>query len=170
MTPKVAYTIGYQGREVDEIARSARAAGVTMVVDTRRHPTSRRPAYRREALRQRLADHGLAYESRPALGVPSRLRPLARSKPARFRAAYRGVVARAEASGELAATMHAISRHTVVLLCFEAEPGQCHRSLLAEAIAARAPVTFVDLGMGRVEHPDDHPRVRVSTVRPEDKM
>lgn len=152
MTPKTAYTIGYQGIGVDELASAAKQAGVTLILDTRRHPTSRRPAFRREALRARLATHGLAYESRPALGVPSRLRGLARSRPWMFRAAYRGVLGRAESSGDIDATIKSIRDETVALLCFESEAGQCHRSLLAAALAMRAPISFVHLDTGRVQH------------------
>jgi hypothetical protein len=48
-------------------------------------------------------------------------------------------------------------RETIALLCFEAEAGECHRSLLATCISASASITFVNLDVGRVEHPDDHP-------------
>jgi uncharacterized protein (DUF488 family) len=170
MTPKVAYTLGYEGSDPDEIVGIARAAGVTLVLDTRRHPTSRRPAFRREALRNRLALDGLRYESRPALGVPRRVRPLARRRRWMFEAAYRGVLDRARRSGEMDETVSAIKRETVALLCYEAEPGQCHRSLLAEAITASAPVTFIDLRVGRIKNAADHPRVRMGTVRAENKV
>jgi uncharacterized protein DUF488 len=114
--------------------------------------------------------HGLRYESRPALGVPRRIRPLARTRRWLFEAAYRGVLKRAWRSGDVDALMRAIKHETVVLLCFEAEAGQCHRSLLASALSARAPVTFVDLDAGRVEHTDDHPRGRVGAVRAQDQV
>ena len=148
MTPKVAYTVGYQGIDIEEMARAAKIAGVTLVIDARRNPTSRRPAFRREALRRRLAEHGLDYESRPALGVPRRVRALARTRPALFRAAYRGVLSRATV--DMDETVLRISQETVALLCFEAEPGECHRSLLADAITARAPISFVDLDVRRI--------------------
>jgi uncharacterized protein (DUF488 family) len=150
MTPKIAFTIGYEGVDVDDMARAAKAAGVTTVVDTRRNPTSRRPAFRREALRASLLRHGVGYESRPALGVPARIRPLARTRPWMFRAAYRGVLGRADIAGELDATLATMRDETVALLCFEAEPGQCHRTLLADALTARAPFSFVDLHVRRV--------------------
>ncbi len=150
MTRKIAFTIGYEGVNVDDMARAAKAAGVTVVVDTRRNPTSRRPAFRREALRASLATHGVGYLSRPALGVPTRIRPLARTRPLMFQAAYRGILGRAENAAELDATVAMMRTETVALLCFEAEPRQCHRSLLADAIAARAPFTFVDLDVRRV--------------------
>jgi hypothetical protein len=98
MTPKIAYTVGYQGVDVEDMARAAKDAGVTVILDTRRHPTSRRSAFRREALRAALARHGVGYQSRPALGVPRSIRPLATTRPWMFRAAYRRILGRADDS------------------------------------------------------------------------
>ena len=155
LTPRIAYTVGYQGIDVDTVVAAARRAGVTIIVDTRRHPTSRRPSFRREALRRRLEADGIQYVSEPRLGVPKRVRPLARSRPWLFQAAYRGVLSRAASAVE--DTVRMAGRETIALLCFEAEAGECHRSLLATCISASASITFVNLDVGRVEHPDDHP-------------
>lgn len=155
MTPRIAYTVGYQGIDVDTVAAAACRVGITIVIDTRRHPTSRRPSFRREALRRRLEADGIRYVSEPRLGVPKRVRPLARSRPWLFQAAYRGVMSRAP--GAVEDTVRMAGRETIALLCFEAEAGECHRSLLAAFISASAPITFVNLDVGRVEHPDDHP-------------
>jgi uncharacterized protein (DUF488 family) len=167
MTPKIAYTVGYQGVDVDTLAAAAHKAGVTIVVDTRRHPTSRRPSFRREALRGSLQTHGLRYVSEPLLGVPKKVRPLARSRPWLFRAAYRGVLHRA--ASVLEDTIRLAGQETIALLCFEAEAGECHRSLLAEAMSASAPITFVNLDVGRVDDADDHP-VLPLMVRPKNEM
>ena len=155
MTPRIAYTVGYQGIDVDTVAAAARRAGVTIIVDTRRHPTSRRPSFRREALRRRLEADGIQYVSEPRLGVPKRVRPLARSRPWLFQAAYRGVLSRAASAVE--ETVRMAGSETIALLCFEAKAGECHRSLLANFISASASITFVNLDVGRVEHSDDHP-------------
>jgi len=96
MTPRVAYTVGYQGATPDEMAERLSAAGVTLVVDTRRNPTSRRPGFRRRAFQATLERRGVRYESRPGLGVPKRVRPLAKSRSWLFDAAYRGVLRRAK--------------------------------------------------------------------------
>jgi hypothetical protein len=85
-----------------------------MVVDTRRHPTSRRPSFRREALRRRFAVEGIQYVSEPSLGVPKKIRPLARTRPWLFRAAYRGVLSRAHAVVE--DTFRMASHETIALL------------------------------------------------------
>ena len=150
MTPKRGFTIGYEGAHVDQVAAAAKAAGVTLVIDTRRHPTSRRPDYRREALRRQFAERGIGYVSSPMLGVPKRVRPLAKRRPALFRAAYRGVLGRAPEAVE--ATIDLAARETVALLCFEAEPRGVssrpprRRDRVDRADPLRAPASGADRG------------------------
>ena len=148
MTPHVAFTVGYQGSDPDIFVADLQAAGVAIVIDTRLHPMSRRPAFRREALRTRLAAGGIAYRWQPTLGTPKRIRPLATRRPWLFRAGYRGVLGRAGSDVEEVA---AIARSaTIALLCFELDERECHRSLLAAELARRAPLHFVHLRPGRV--------------------
>lgn len=155
MTPRVAFTVGYQGVPLGRLVNRLKAAGVTLVLDTRRHPTSRRPDFRRQALQGRLAKGGMLYESRPSLGVPKRIRPLARQRRWLFEAAYRGVLKRAEL--DVSDVIRLTASERVALLCFETDPWECHRSLLAAAISDRAPVTFTDLSSRNGEDPNDHP-------------
>jgi uncharacterized protein (DUF488 family) len=155
MTPKLAYTIGYEGVDVDSVADATRRAGVTVIVDTRRNPTSRRPGFRREALRRRFEEDGIGYRSEPSLGVPKDVRPLARTRPWLFQDAYRGVLSRAREAVE--ETTRLAACETIALLCFEAEAGECHRSLLAEAISTSAPIAFVDLDVRGIQDANDHP-------------
>jgi hypothetical protein len=167
VTPRRAFTVGYQGVDPDDLVELVASAGVTVVVDARLHSTSRRPPFRREALRRRLAASGIGYEARPMFGVPKRVRPLARSRPAMFRRAYRGVLSRAELELEAAADL--ARRETIAILCFELEPGECHRSLLADELASRSPLAFADLRVGWVENAHDHPG-SMAMVRPEHEV
>ena len=167
MTPRPAFTVGYEGSDLPALLGVLTAAGVTTVVDTRRTPTSRRPAFRREALRRALEDAGLSYVSRPALGMPKALRPLAKRPDRRwlFDLAYRGVLARAV--DEVDETVRLGESGRIALLCFEIDPGTCHRELLARAMAARGPFLFDHLRPGDREDADDHP-VTELVVRPHD--
>ena len=155
MTPRPPFTIGYQGVEHDQLVRALTAAGVTTVFDTRRTPTSRRPHYRREALRHRLEEAGVGYVSQPALGVPKPIRALAERRRWLFDAAYRGILSRATSDVDVAVSLTATE--TIALLCFEVDPGACHRALLADEITARAPILFAHLRPGDREDADDHP-------------
>jgi len=166
MTPRQAFTIGYQGADPDQLAAELRRQGVSVVVDTRLHPTSRRPAFRREALRTTLEAHGLRYRSEPSLGAPKRIRPLAAKRQWLFRAAYGALLRRM--ADDFDDIVRLARRETVALLCFELEPGECHRLVLAEAMTNTAPLAFTHLRLGRGNDADDQPAFP-AVMRPEQK-
>ena len=155
MTPRRAYTIGYEGAQAEEVASELQRCGVSILIDTRLHPTSRRPAFRRSALAATLAAHGIRYRSEPALGVPKRIRPLAKHRHWLFQAAYRALLRRVDEV--VADVVHLARRETVALLCFELEAGECHRLILSEAMAAAAPLAFTHLRPGRRDDADNEP-------------
>jgi len=155
VTPRSAYTIGYQGAEAGEVAAELRRRGVSVLIDTRLHPTSRRPEFRRSALAATLEANGIRYLSEPALGVPKRIRPLATRRRWLFEAAYGALLQRAD--GVVAEVVKLARRETVALLCFELEPRECHRLLLSDAMAAAAPLAFTHLRPRRIDRPDDEP-------------
>jgi uncharacterized protein (DUF488 family) len=123
------------------------AAGVQRVIDVRFRPQSRRPGMSKTRLGTLLAEHGIAYEHRRALGTPADLRFLYRS--GRVAEAAEGFRARVRASAAeeldlLAAELDAGPR--TALLCLEADPAVCHRSVLAAELRARRPdLEVVDL-------------------------
>ncbi len=167
MHTRPAFTIGYQGADPDELARELVGHGVSAVIDTRQHPTSRRPAFRKEALRARLAGYGVAYWSWPGLGAPRSIRSLAIKRRALFRIAYEASLRRhPEAIGS---AIELSRRETIALLCFEVDPGECHRSILADAMTATASLDFTHLHVRRSDHANDEP-VLPSMVRPDKKV
>ncbi len=72
--PEAMFTIGYQGASLERLVETLAAADVSLLVDTRETPTSRRPEFRRKSLDAALAVAGIRYLSVPALGAPSELR------------------------------------------------------------------------------------------------
>jgi uncharacterized protein (DUF488 family) len=120
---------------------------VERVIDVRERPQSRRPGMSKTRLGQLLSDHGIAYEHRRVLGTPPDLRWLFRAgRVAEGAAAYREHVERAapDALDALAAELDAAP--PTALLCLEAEPANCHRRVLAEALKERrADLVVVDL-------------------------
>jgi uncharacterized protein (DUF488 family) len=141
------WTIGYERLLPPEHVAELQAAGVERVIDVRYRPQSRRPGMSKTRLGELLADHGIAYEHRRALGTPPDLRWLFRAgRVAEGAAAYREHVERAapEALDALAAELDAAP--PTALLCLEADPANCHRRILAEALEQRRPdLVVVDL-------------------------
>ena len=91
-----------------------------------------------------LAEHGIAYEHRRRLGTPPDLRALYRAgRVAEAAAAYR-VQLEDTAADELSDLARELeSGPATALLCLEADPAECHRSVVADALRRRSPALLV---------------------------
>jgi len=141
------WTIGYERLLPEALVAELGAASVRRVIDVRFRPQSRRPGMSKTRLGDLLATHGIAYEHRRALGTPPDLRALYRAgriadAAARFRAHVERT-ATAELDDLAAELAHA---PPAALLCLEADPLHCHRSVLAQALRERRPeLAVIDL-------------------------
>lgn len=146
------FTIGYQGATVGRLVETMTAADVSMLIDTRETPMSRRPEFRRRSLEATLSDAGIRYLSVPALGAPKALRAQVGDWGV-FAEGYRerlGLV-----RDELERILPIVTAERACLLCFEADPDACHRSLLAHEIQGLLDVDAVHLRPGRLDQADD---------------
>ncbi|MGZ4268383.1 MAG: DUF488 domain-containing protein [Solirubrobacteraceae bacterium] len=132
------FTIGYEKLLPGALVAELQAAGVRRVLDVRYRPQSRRPGMSKTRLGALLAEHGIAYEHRRALGTPPDLRVLYRAgRVAEAAAAYREHV-EATAAGELDALAAELgSSPATALLCLEADPAGCHRRVISDALRGR---------------------------------
>jgi hypothetical protein len=112
---------------------------------------------RQRALAAALDEAGIRYVSARALGAPKPLRAIAADDWAGFAAGYRERLALARE--ELEQLVPLVASERVCLLCFEADPKACHRSLLAHEIQRLLDVAAVHLRPGRADEPDDHERL-----------
>ena len=147
------FTIGYQGAKLEQVVASLAAAQVSLLVDTRETPMSRRVEFRQRALAGALDDAGIRYVSIRALGAPKPLRAIAADDWAGFAHGYRERLALARE--ELERLIPIVASERVCLLCFEADPSACHRSLLAHEIEGLLHISAVHLRPGRPDEPDD---------------
>jgi uncharacterized protein (DUF488 family) len=141
------YTIGYERLLPPELVNELQLAGVRRLIDVRYRPQSRRPGMSKTRLGELLGDHGIAYEHRKALGTPPDIRWLFRAgELAQARAAYSEHV-EATAAAELDALARELpTAPPTALMCLEADPAVCHRSLVAAALGARRPdLRVIDL-------------------------
>ncbi|MDQ2944473.1 MAG: DUF488 domain-containing protein [Acidobacteriota bacterium] len=134
------YTIGHSTRPADEFIRILRAFGIELLVDIRTVPRSRRnPQYDQESLSDLLANHNIRYVHMKALGGLRRAKKDSVNgawQNASFRgyADYMQTEEFARAVDELVAS--AGERKTVIM-CAEAVPWRCHRSLVGDALLVR---------------------------------
>ncbi|MBO9376045.1 DUF488 family protein [Sphingomonas histidinilytica] len=138
------FTIGYEGATQAELIDRLRTAGVTLLADVRAVPLSRRPGFSKNILAAGLREAGIDYVGLKALGTPPEGRTAARRHDmTTLRRVYDGQLALPEAMAQAAMLADMARERPTALLCFEREPGCCHRSLLVEAVFPDAEV--VDL-------------------------
>ncbi|MCW1402859.1 DUF488 domain-containing protein [Novosphingobium sp. MW5] len=112
-----------------------KGAGVEVVADVRAIAASRRPGFSKTALAANLAEAGIGYQHFRALGTPADGRAAARAgKHAELERIYSGQLELPEAMAQGAALADLAGEKRVALLCYEREPGCCHRTLLREAM------------------------------------
>jgi uncharacterized protein (DUF488 family) len=132
--------VGHSTRPVDELLALLSSCGVATLADVRTIPRSRRnPQYAQEALARSLDAAGLRYVHLPRLGGLRHARKDSENGAWR-NASFRGY-ADHMASGEFEeglVELRALAREgPVALMCAEAVPWRCHRSLIADALFAR---------------------------------
>lgn len=136
------FTVGHSTRTIEEFLDLLELHGCGTVVDVRSLPRSRRhPQFNREALGAALEERGIAYRHCTPLG--GLRRPLDSSESVnrglrneRFRAYadHMQTPGFAEAVDRLVALART---DRCAVICAEAVPWRCHRSLLADALVAR---------------------------------
>jgi uncharacterized protein (DUF488 family) len=131
------YTVGHSTRTIRELVALLRAHGVEQVVDVRTIPRSRHnPQFDRPALSRSLHAVRLRYRHLKALGGLRHAR--ADSTNLGWRnASFRGFadyMRTEEFAAGLARLERIASRHPTAVMCAEAVPWRCHRSLIADAL------------------------------------
>jgi uncharacterized protein (DUF488 family) len=135
------YTIGYEGSTVAELLAALEQAGVERVIDVRAVPNSRRPGFSKNLLRNALAEVGIDYVHLRALGTPADGRAAARAGTVdELERIYAGQLELPEAIVQGAEMLELAKEKPSALLCYEREPGGCHRTLLLRSLAPNADV------------------------------
>lgn len=130
-------TLGYEGCGLEEWVETLVDASVQVVIDVRDLPLSRRRGFSKSSLSQRLAADGIEYRHVRALGNPRELRHALKDGSlafSDFAPRFRDILG--ERHLELAELADLAVSRRVCLICFEEDPAECHRSIVAESVAA----------------------------------
>lgn len=131
------WTIGYEQTSMPAFLAALQGAGIEVLADVRAIAASRRPGFSKNALAANLAEAGIEYRHFRTLGTPADGRAAARAldlpKLERIYAGQLELPEALAAGAELAALAR---ERRVALLCYEREPGCCHRTLLRKAMLA----------------------------------
>src|SRR5271170_7530514 len=136
-------TIGHSTLEMDSFLRALRENGCTTLVDVRRFPGSKRnPQFGQDRLFAALHEAGIRAVWREGLG--GRREAKADSVNTGWREeSFRGYADYMQTrafDGEVDWLMKLADFDTAVVMCAEAVPWRCHRSLIADAMMARGGV------------------------------
>ena len=138
--PPAILTVGHSTRSIGEFIRLLKANAVDCVADVRTVPRSRHnQQFNRDVLPASLEAAGIGYEPMPELGG---LRHTAREsvnlgwRNASFRG-YADYMQTPEFEKGLEHLIRLGSHRRVAVMCAEAVPWRCHRSLIADALLVR---------------------------------
>jgi len=137
---RVVATIGHSTRTLETFIHLLQIYGVKQVVDVRTVPRSRHnPQFNRETLPDHLKTAGMEYVHMP--GVGGLRHPRAGSENVGWRnASFRGFadyMGTPEFENHLGELIKLSHRRRIALMCAEALPWRCHRSLIADALEVR---------------------------------
>jgi uncharacterized protein (DUF488 family) len=136
----VIFTVGHSTHPIEEFVRILEAHGIKQLVDVRTIPRSRRnPQFNSEALAASLKSVGIAYLHMAGLGGLRRPRPDSRNTGWR-NASFRGYADHMQTPAfhqDLQTLIDVASEAPTAIMCAEAVPWRCHRSLIADALLAR---------------------------------
>ncbi|MPZ19914.1 MAG: DUF488 family protein [Luteitalea sp.] len=134
------YTVGHSTRTLDEVVALLRAFSISVLADIRTIPRSRRnPQFNGDMLRSALRSRRLRYVHLPQLGGLRRAcedSPNTAWRNARFRG-FADYMLTQDFEAGLAKLRALTTDDRVALMCAEAVPWRCHRSLIADALTAR---------------------------------
>lgn len=151
-------TIGYEGASIEDFLATLKAADVSVVVDIRELPISRKRGFAKTRLSEALARHDINYVHLRALGDPKPGREAARSGDfARFQRIFTKHLDSEAAQSALLQLLEIAKTQSACLLCYEREPKHCHRSIVAEQVRRKLPASIKHLGVTHgTASPDEH--------------
>ncbi len=134
------FTIGHSTRPAEDFLQLLKECGTSRVIDIRTIPRSRHnPQYNIEALPDTLSQAGISYRHMAGLGG---LRHARRDSPnpgwrnASFRG-FADYMQTVEFKENVQVLIDLAGNEIITLMCAEAVPWRCHRSLIADALLIR---------------------------------
>ena len=158
-------TVGHSTRPIEAFVALLRVHLVTQLIDVRTVPRSRHnPQFNAEALRATLAAVDIGYAHAPGLGGFRHTTPDSANAGWRnlsFRG-YADYMQTADFAADLMSLIELAHGDKVALMCAEAVPWRCHRSLIADALVVHGVATCEIVSPTRLQLHKLTPFARVS--------
>jgi uncharacterized protein (DUF488 family) len=138
MADRPLFSIGYEKARQADLIATLTAAGIETLIDVRDRPISRRPGFSKNQLAAALDSAGIRYVGLKALGTPPEGREANHKRQwDKFWRIVDDKLATAEAEHALREAETIAAGSPTCLLCYEADWHICHRSRIADILAAR---------------------------------
>lgn len=137
-------TIGYEGAALADFLLTLKRARVTLLLDVREIALSRRKGFSKTALSEALAAAGIRYRHERSLGSPKEVRHQLRAD-GDYKRYFRDFREYLTTQRALLDTLAAELGGAVALLCYERNAAECHRSVVAQALATRVKTSVLHL-------------------------
>jgi uncharacterized protein (DUF488 family) len=166
--PPLIVTVGHSNRPLDEFLQLLRKHQLTLVADVRKMPRSRsNPQFNQDTLPQTLREVGIGYVHMPGLGGLRRRRPDSPNagwQNTSFQG-YADYMLTPDFERGLQEFLARARGERAALMCAEAVPWRCHRSLIADALTVRGISVEHILGPTRTQPHVLRPWARVEGTR-----
>jgi DNA-3-methyladenine glycosylase II len=166
--PRTLWTVGHSNRSAEEFVQLLRTHEVNLVVDVRKMPGSRHnPQFGRDTLPPLLQQAGIGYLHLPGLGGLRRRRPDSPNtgwENASFQG-YADYMLTPQFQQSLEELLQHVDNRRAALMCAEAVPWRCHRSLIADALVVRGFAVKHILSASRTQAHVLRPWARVQGIR-----
>lgn len=140
------WTIGYENDVQAAVIDRLKKAGVEVVADVRAVASSRKAGFSKTLLAGGLKQAGIDYVHLRALGTPKAGRQAVRAgHPEQMERIYADHLAEPESQLALQQLRDLAGARRTALLCYEADPAHCHRTILAGELKRRDGAEIVDL-------------------------
>lgn len=137
---KIVYTIGHSTRTIEDFIKLIKTYRIKMVVDVRTIPGSHHnPQYNEELLNNSLNEHNISYKRMKGLGGLRHTTKMSMNnawKNSSFRS-YADYMQTSEFAKSIKHLIKIAKEKQIALMCAEAVPWRCHRSLIGDALVIR---------------------------------
>lgn len=142
------YTLGYEDAVIDDFIATLKFVGIERVIDVREYPLSRKKGFSKNILCAVLRANNIDYVHLKGLGDPKEGREAARAGDyKRFIQIFSSHMKTTQALSDLKTATELAESSISCLLCYERRPDECHRTIVAKAIAANTGQRIQPIGV-----------------------
>lgn len=154
------FTIGYEGADIDDFVATLSVMGVDVLLDIRELPISRRRGFAKRALSEAVGEVGIGYRHEKQLGSPKPIRDELK-KGGDYDRFFRAYTEHLDGHRDLLEQLANDLCGNVALLCYERNHNECHRSVVADALAQMTGCKPVHLGVQGHEQRENYKKARM---------